>query len=105
MRLADIEKLDLVSYEGIPEGYKDTFDSGVLYAMNLIDGLDTIEAIPKGRGGTYECFHCGSQSVVWDCDYDFSDYGYSGEGIVQSCHCENCGAEIMYLISDDPDEE
>lgn len=46
----------------------------------------------------YECFHCLSRSVVWDCDYDFSDFGYEGEGIVQICHCENCGAEIEYRI-------
>lgn len=54
----------------------------------------------------YECFHCGSRSVIWDCDYDFSDFGYDGEGIVQMCHCENCGAEIEYRIFlSDPDEE
>lgn len=47
----------------------------------------------------YECFHCGAQAVVWDCDYDFQDFGYEGAGIVQMCHCENCGAEIEYRIS------
>ena len=46
----------------------------------------------------FECFHCGSRSVIWDCDYDFADFGYEGEGIVQMCHCENCGAEIEYRI-------
>lgn len=54
----------------------------------------------------YECFHCGARSVIWDCDYDFADFGYDGEGIVQMCHCENCGAEIEYRIFlSDPDEE
>lgn len=54
----------------------------------------------------YECFHCGARSVIWDCDYDFEDFGYDGEGIVQMCHCENCGAEIEYRIFiSDPDEE
>jgi hypothetical protein len=44
--------------------------------------------------------------VIWDCDYDFEDFGYDGEGIVQMCHCENCGAEIEYRIFiSDPDEE
>lgn len=43
-------------------------------------------------------FHCGMKSVVWDCDYDFVDFGYEGEGIVHICHCENCGADIEYRI-------
>lgn len=30
----------------------------------------------------FECFHCLHKSVVWDCDYDFEDFGYDGEGIV-----------------------
>lgn len=46
----------------------------------------------------YECFHCGNRSVVWDSDFDFSDYGWDGEGIVHVCHCTNCGAEIEYRI-------
>lgn len=52
----------------------------------------------------YECFHCLQRSVIWDCDYDFSDFGYEGEGIVQICHCANCGAEIEYRIRLDKDE-
>lgn len=46
----------------------------------------------------YECFHCGHRAVIWDCDYDFADYGLPGEGIVQKCHCEHCGADITYMI-------
>lgn len=46
----------------------------------------------------YECFHCGCQSVIWDSDFDFEDFGYEGEGIVHICHCTNCGAEIEYRI-------
>ena len=52
----------------------------------------------------YECFHCCTKSVVWDSDFDFSDFGYEGEGIVHVCHCTNCGAEIEYRISI-PDED
>lgn len=44
----------------------------------------------------YECFHCGERAVVWDADFDFSDYGLDGEGVVHECHCQNCGAEITY---------
>jgi len=46
-----------------------------------------------------ECFHCGNKSVIWDCDYEFSDYGYDGEGIIHALHCSKCGAEITYAVS------
>ena len=49
-------------------------------------------------GGTYECFHCLCNSVVWDADFDFEDFGYEGQGIVHICHCANCGAEIEYRV-------
>ena len=46
----------------------------------------------------YECFHCGNKAVIWDADFNFSDCGEEGEGIVHECHCENCGARITYKI-------
>lgn len=52
----------------------------------------------------YECFHCGEIAVIWDGDFDFSDYGYEGEGIIHICHCTHYGAEIEYRISL-PDKE
>lgn len=53
----------------------------------------------------YECFHCGAKAVIWDADFDFEDYGYEGTGIVQECHCTNCGARITYLIGTDEEGE
>ena len=53
----------------------------------------------------YECFHCLSKSVVWDCDLDYSDCGYEGEGMVHVCHCTNCGAEIEYKIPIEENDE
>lgn len=53
----------------------------------------------------YECFHCGSRSVIWDSDFSYEDYGIDGEGIVQCCHCENCGARIEYYIDIDTEED
>ena len=61
--------------------------------------------IPVGGSGLYECFHCGARAVVWGADFDFSDYGYDGEGIVHSLHCENCGADIEYRSSCDEEED
>ena len=54
-----------------------------------------------------ECFHCCTESVVWDADFDFEDYGLEGQGIVHVCHCSNCGAQIEYKIAipDDNKEE
>ena len=46
----------------------------------------------------YECFHCGAYAVIWEADFDFSDYGYEGEGIIHVCHCANCGAQIEYYV-------
>ena len=52
----------------------------------------------------YERFHCLARAVVWECDFDFEDFGYEGQGIVQILRCSNCGAEIEYRIRI-PDEE
>ena len=46
----------------------------------------------------FECFHCLARAVVWDADFTFDECGYPGEGLVQMCHCGNCGAEIEYRI-------
>lgn len=53
----------------------------------------------------YECFHCGAKSVIWDSDFDFSDYGLDGMGVVHTCHCMNCGAVIEYYVRSDDEEE
>lgn len=49
----------------------------------------------------YQCFHRLQYTVIWDNDFSFEDFGYEGEGIVQVCHCANCGAEIEYRLSYD----
>ena len=46
----------------------------------------------------YKCYYCGHETVAWQCDYDFEDYGYDGNGIVQTFHCANCDADIEYAI-------
>lgn len=47
----------------------------------------------------FQCFHCLQDAVIWDSDFDFSDMGYEGEGVVHICHCTNCGAEIEYKVA------
>lgn len=46
----------------------------------------------------YECFNCCKKAVVWDADFDYSDYGLDGEEIIHECHCTNCGANITYYV-------
>ena len=65
--------------------------------------LKDLETNTPTERGVYQCFHCGSYSVVWGTDFDFSDYGLEGEGIVHSCHCGNCGADIEYYVRIDDD--
>ena len=56
------------------------------------------------NSGVYECFHCGKRAVIWQSDFAFEDLGYEGEGLVQMCHCTNCGADIQYMISYDEED-
>ena len=62
-------------------------------AVLCADALEFFEPM-----GTFECFHCGHRSVVWGSDFSFEDYGLDGEGIIHSCTCSNCGAEIEYRV-------
>ena len=51
------------------------------------------------------CFHCMQPAVCWDNDFDYEDYGFEGQGIVHACHCGKCGAEILYMIRIDDEED
>ena len=53
----------------------------------------------------YECFHCGTRAVVWNGDFNSEDYGYPEGGIIHELTCNNCGAEIQYLILPEEEEE
>ena len=57
------------------------------------------------KSGLYECFHCGQNAVSWDADFDFDDYGIDGEGVINTCHCNNCGAHIEYYVGTGEAEE
>lgn len=52
----------------------------------------------------YQCFHCGCDGVIWDSDFSFEEFGVEGEGIVHTCHCTKCNAQITYFISLDNTE-
>lgn len=53
----------------------------------------------------YECFHCGARAVIWDEDFDAEDYGCEHSGVVHSCHCTHCGADILYFVLTKEDDD
>ncbi len=53
----------------------------------------------------YQCFNCGHNTVGWDNDFSYEDYGLEGEGIVHVLHCSNCGAYIEYFIDIKEDDD
>lgn len=55
-RFIDAEPFDCISWKGIPEGYDDTFDSGVLYVADLIDDQPVI--CTDELQGVVHCCHC-----------------------------------------------
>ena len=59
----------------------------------------------RQQGGLFECFHCGARAVGWEADFEYDDMGYEGEGLVQFCSCQNCGAQIEYDIPNETEEK
>ena len=58
-RYIDSEKFDCVAFKGIPDGYKDTFADGVLYALNRIDEQPTVDAVKVVRCKDCKFWVCG----------------------------------------------
>ena len=44
----------------------------------------------------YQCFSCLKDSVYWQADFMFEEYGLEGNGVVHVLKCSNCGADIEY---------
>lgn len=70
----------------------------VICACMLVKNADERGHVRGFEGVGYQCFHCLEYTVSWSGDFSFEDYGIEGEGIVQECHCANCGAVIRYVI-------
>ena len=96
-RYIDAEPFGCISWKGIPEGYDDTFDSGVLYVADLIDDAPTVspdEVRGVGKWGRVEtefglrCPKCGKL---------LDEYVNGGECVALSeipNYCPNCGAKM-----------
>lgn len=50
------------------------------------------------------CGMCYSP-LIWQCDYDFEDFGYEGEGIVGCAVCSGCGAEVEFRLKTNEEEQ
>ena len=104
--MADIEKKVKQGLQCCLDAISVIEQMGTIIKSQESDLTETLEVLAKcekeierpKQGGTYECFHCGSRSVIWGADFSFEDYGREGEGIVHTLHCDNCGAEIEYYI-------
>ena len=42
-----------------------------------------------------KCWFCGEE-MIWNSDFDFSDFGYEGEGVVAILTCPGCGAHAEF---------
>lgn len=93
-RYIDAEPFDCISWKGIPEGYDDTFDSGVLYVADLIDDAPTISPDEVQGVGDWIEDACRIKCSV--CGTDFNDevtccfdcYRWPWE------YCPKCGARM-----------
>lgn len=48
------------------------------------------------------CSICGGD-MIWQCDYDYEDFGCDGEGIVSIWDCPKCGTEVLFYIPSNVD--
>lgn len=46
------------------------------------------------------CWFCGAE-MIWGSDFDFSDFGYEGDGIVAVLSCPCCGATAEFMSGSD----
>lgn len=50
------------------------------------------------------CWYCRSE-IIWDSDFNYDEVHGEGDGIVTFLHCPVCGAEIMYSLREDEEDD
>lgn len=96
MKFVDLEKFDVIGWDGIPTGYKDNFADGVMWAFEMLDEASVAEVRPRrnkwiavhgvctpGGDPYYECPYCG-----WGRCYGVEHRDPMPE------KCPNCEAEL-----------
>lgn len=48
-----------------------------------------------------QCWFCGAAEMQWSGDFDFSDFGIPGDGVVAELSCPNCGATATFYTKQD----
>ena len=91
--MIDADPFELISYEGIPDGFSDTFDDGVAWLAEQIDAAHTVspdevrgvgkwislDYSDEAYGNMYKCAKCGCSEI--------------GE----PNYCPNCGSRMMQV--------
>ena len=51
------------------------------------------------------CWHCFDDSVHYENEFTFEEYGLQGEGTVTTYHCETCGANFASMVETTTEKE
>ena len=88
MRAIDADRFELISYEGIPDGYSDSFDDGVCWLAEQIDAAPTISLNAWVHLGNdkWRCPMCGH--VV------YTEGSWEHPLKLEKFYCEHCGANL-----------
>lgn len=50
------------------------------------------------------CYCCKSK-IIWQSDFEISEFGGEDEGIVSVWSCPNCGADVYIVMKTEEDED
>ena len=59
----------------------------------------------KRNGGCGVCWYCGSGRLCWGADFNYDEMFGEGEGIASTLTCLDCGAEALFSIRHDKEDE
>ena len=88
MRLIDADALECISYTGVPDGYDNTFDSGVLWMLDTVDEIPTVAPVRNGKWKTVMCDDGYGEYTLFECDQCGS------QSAQKRNYCSNCGAKM-----------
>ena len=101
MRLIDADAFEFISWDGIPEGFENTFSDGVMWLSMQIDKAPTVDARPNVRGeweqvvsGCAILIRCNQcKNAISENDF-FEICRKVNHGSKLLDFCFNCGADM-----------